>query len=46
MAPLGSQSRFSRLKSYPIRTMVHALAAYLTTRKLPPLPKAKSTPDG
>ena len=30
----------------PIRTVVHALAHYLTTRQLPPLPQPKSTSDG
>jgi transposase len=30
----------------PIRTIVHALAHYLTTGKLPPLPEPKSTSDG
>jgi len=30
----------------PIRTVVHALAHYLTTGKLPPLPEPKSTSDG
>jgi len=30
----------------PIRTVVHALANYLTTSKLPPLPGPKSTSDG
>jgi hypothetical protein len=30
----------------PIRTIVNALATYLTTGQLPPLPQAKATSDG
>lgn len=30
----------------PIRTIIHALATYLTTKQLPPLPEPKTTSDG
>ena len=30
----------------PIRTIINALATYLTTGQLPPLPEAKTTSDG
>ncbi len=30
----------------PVRTIINALATYLTTRQLPPLPEAKTTSDG